>query len=270
LIKVGNPQLAVDEINQTLARTPDDVRALGVRVWAYTKVGNDEAALRDIETILAKGPDAAAYQFRSEIRARRGDKAGALADIRQTVALAPENLNARVDEIRLLDDNGQKAAADERHRALLILKPDIRSDYLTKRNPNMAQELKAEQDAENRRAAAQAQQNRIGTFLEGMVSAHTRALDLFRDASEASDGYDALDDLRDSESILARAVDEAETFRNSADGGAMDSEDRASFERNLDLLREAHDIVMKQRQRLEITAYGETSEDYDPDAYDSY
>lgn len=270
LIKVGNPQLAVDEINQTLARTPDDLRALAVRVWAYTKVGNDDAALRDIDTILARGPDAGAYQFRSEIRARRGDKAGALADIRQTVALAPDNLNARVAEIRLLDENGQKAEADERHRDLLSLKPNIRSDYLTERSPGMAQAVKAEQDVQARAEAAADQQDRIGVFLEGMVSVHARALDLFESGTEASDGYEALDYVKDAENLLADAVSDAQTFGDSTDGAAMEAEDRASFERNLDLLSEAYEIVKTQRQKLETTAYGETSEEYDPDAYDSY
>jgi tetratricopeptide (TPR) repeat protein len=123
---LGEPETAVDLHRERVAAAPGDVRELRLLASAYLAAHDYDAAAEVIAAGLDLAPgDAALTYDRGELRARRGDPDGALADWRRAHQLDPEDLGPVYSSAFLLERLGRLAEAAQAWRHII--------DYATAR-----------------------------------------------------------------------------------------------------------------------------------------
>jgi tetratricopeptide (TPR) repeat protein len=123
---LGEPETAVDLHRERVAAAPDDVRELRLLSSAYLAAHEDDAGADVIAAGLELAPgDAGLTYYRGEIKARRGDPDGALADWRRAHELDPEGFARVYSSAFLLEAEGRLAEAVKAWRHIV--------DYATER-----------------------------------------------------------------------------------------------------------------------------------------
>jgi tetratricopeptide (TPR) repeat protein len=123
---LGEPETAVDLHRDRAAAAPGDVRELRLLASAYLAAHDDDAAADVVAAGLELAPrDAGLTCDLGEIKVRRGDPDGALADWRRAHELDPENFAPVYASAFLLEREGRLAAAAEAWRHIV--------DYATER-----------------------------------------------------------------------------------------------------------------------------------------
>lgn len=88
----GQPDAALDDLDQALKYRPDHALTLANRAGVYGMQGQLQAGLRDAEAVLAREPDhVIALGNRGILREKAGDYAGARADMDRLIQLDPGN-----------------------------------------------------------------------------------------------------------------------------------------------------------------------------------
>ncbi len=70
-ILLGEPRLAIDDIDAAIALAPNNANLLYMRGGAHQSNGNPSAALRDYEAALALSPDNATFRAARDTLAKR-------------------------------------------------------------------------------------------------------------------------------------------------------------------------------------------------------
>lgn len=98
---------AIADATKAIAANPADVDAYKKRVMLLIRMGQIDDAINDLDTVIGacEVKDAEIYQFRGALRLQKGDKEGALQDIKEAVRLKPELLQKLSGDFKL--DEGQ-------------------------------------------------------------------------------------------------------------------------------------------------------------------
>ncbi len=95
LLRLGQPEAALDDVEMALARSPRDLLALMIAGSAQLETGEDEAAVAAFDAALALAPDEiGALAGRSAALAGLGRHDAALADALDAVSIAPDDAGA--------------------------------------------------------------------------------------------------------------------------------------------------------------------------------
>jgi tetratricopeptide (TPR) repeat protein len=117
---LGEPETAVDLHRQRVAAAPGDVRELRLLSSAYLAAHDDDVAADIIAAGLELAPgDVGLTYDRGEIKARRGDPDGALADWRRAHELDPEGFAPVYSSAFLLEREGRLAEAAKAWRHIV-------------------------------------------------------------------------------------------------------------------------------------------------------
>jgi tetratricopeptide (TPR) repeat protein len=77
----GQHDLAVKDLEELLGQVPDDSEARMLLAREYSEVGDDDRAIAQYDEVIKREPkDGFAYMFRSGLKEKKGDLAGAAAD----------------------------------------------------------------------------------------------------------------------------------------------------------------------------------------------
>lgn len=92
----------IAQTTQTIAANPSDATAYKQRALTLCQMQQYEEALQDLDTLIdtLHTDDADIYQLRGTLRMNRGDKAGALNDLRKALDLNPQLLQQLSGEFK--------------------------------------------------------------------------------------------------------------------------------------------------------------------------
>lgn len=92
----------IAQATQAIAANPSDVAAYKQRAILLCQMQQFDEALQDLNTLIDElhSDDAEVYQLRGTIRMNRGDKHGALDDMRHALDLNPDLLHQLSGEFR--------------------------------------------------------------------------------------------------------------------------------------------------------------------------
>ena len=117
---LGEPETAVDLHRERVAAAPGEVRELRLLASAYLAAHDYDAAAGVIAAGLELAPDDVGLTSdRGEVKARRGDPDGALADWRRAHELDPENFAPVYSSAFLLEREGRLAEAAQAWRHII-------------------------------------------------------------------------------------------------------------------------------------------------------
>lgn len=87
-----NPIEIIVETTQAIAKDGTNAEAFKKRATVLCQMGQYEDALKDLEVLIdtLKVEDAEVYQLRGSIRMSKGDKKGALEDVKRAMEINPE------------------------------------------------------------------------------------------------------------------------------------------------------------------------------------
>ena len=97
-----NPIEIITQTTQALAANPADTAALKLRAITLCQMQQFDEAITDLNTLIDElhSDDAEVYQLRGTIQMNRGDKHGALDDMRHALDLNPDLLHQLSGEFR--------------------------------------------------------------------------------------------------------------------------------------------------------------------------
>jgi len=203
-LSAGNYQLAVDQFNTSLTRTPDNAEALLGRARAYEQLGQVTESLADVELMIARAPNQSlGYEERARLTAQyTGEVEAALADLDHAVTLAPDAQAARAYFLRGWVRLNFTPAPD----LALVITDLQRATQLDTQNAEaqftLARAYLAQPDLSSARAAATRAMNLDATApLYAKLRAHI--------AFAENDYYAALDDLTLARSHATDPVEQA-------------------------------------------------------------
>ncbi len=89
-----NPIEIIVETTQAIAQDGTNAEAYKKRATVLCQMQQFDNALKDLDALIdtLKVEDAEVYQLRGSIRMQKGDKAGALEDVKRAIAINPELL----------------------------------------------------------------------------------------------------------------------------------------------------------------------------------
>lgn len=97
-----NPIEIITQTTQAIAANPTDTAALKLRAITLCQMQQFDEAIADLSILIDElhSDDAEIYQLRGTIRMNRGDKHGALDDMRHALDLNPDLLHQLSGEFR--------------------------------------------------------------------------------------------------------------------------------------------------------------------------
>ena len=97
-----NPIEIITQTTQALAANPADTAALKLRAITLCQMQQFDEAITDLNTLIdtLHTEDAEVFQLRGTLRMNRGDKMGALDDMRKVLDLNPELLQQLSGEFK--------------------------------------------------------------------------------------------------------------------------------------------------------------------------
>lgn len=129
-IDKGQPHQAEPLLAVALKLDPKDDQALAMRAEVRAAAQDWAGALADDDQVIALSPSPRAYHQRGLHRGSKGDGAGAMADFRKALDLAPESEVAWVSLARQAQQMGQMDEAAKALRTALKLAPDYADAWI--------------------------------------------------------------------------------------------------------------------------------------------
>ena len=102
MVNTKNPFEIIAQTTQAIMANPSDVEAYKQRAVTLCQMQQYEEALKDLDTLIETlhTEDAEIYQLRGTLRMNRGDRTGALADMRKALDLNPQLLRQLSGEFK--------------------------------------------------------------------------------------------------------------------------------------------------------------------------
>lgn len=181
---MGEPEKADIDVDAALASDSRALGALNLRAMRLSEQGRLDDALIVADRIVLISPDLPwGYQLRAELRGRKGNVEGALADLAIVDRMQPDNVVSRIDRIKLLLSTQRREEALVAATAFVEKFPDNATGHALR--ANVLAVLRRTDEA--RAAAAKS------IVIEDTADA--RGLRLSYDLYAGEDGAQALEDV---------------------------------------------------------------------------